>query len=127
MNTGTIRDFLVFAAVIFRSACVFASDQQLRERDWEQQYGVAIDLIKNHKYNDSEKFLVVSVKHAETFGEDDPRLVKSLRTLALAFAAQEKFADAEPHCTRTLAILERTRPASDPVTIRTMDATCLYL
>jgi tetratricopeptide (TPR) repeat protein len=55
-----------------------------------------------------------SVTDAERFGDQDARLARSLNNLAAAYAAQGKYADAEPLYQRSLAVLEQVHGPDHP-------------
>ena len=59
------------------------------------------------RYADAEKSLQATLKAAETFGPQDPRLATSLNNLAVLYKTQGKYAEAEQLYKQSLEIREK--------------------
>jgi len=76
---------------------------------WQQSYDAGRDAYERADYNRAQKMFATAVKEAERFGDQDPRLARSLNDLAAAYAVQGKYPEAEPLYQRSLAILKQVR------------------
>ena len=81
---------------------------------WQQIYDAGREAYERADYSRSQKMFAAAVKEAERFPDPDLRLARSLNNLAAAYAAQEKYAEAEPLYRRALAILEKVRGPDHP-------------
>ncbi|MHC4148316.1 MAG: tetratricopeptide repeat protein [Planctomycetota bacterium] len=78
-----------------------------QQADWERYRDAARAAIQQGNYAEAVKQVKAALSAAETFGPNDPRLAETLDTLAFLYAAQGKYAEAEPLYKRALAIREK--------------------
>ena len=81
---------------------------------WQQSYDAGRAAYERADYPRAQKMFAAAVTAAERFGDDDLRLARSLNNLAAAYAAQGKYAEAEPLYQRALAILEKVLGPDHP-------------
>ena len=81
---------------------------------WQQSYDAGREAYERADYNRAQKMFAAAAQEAERFPHQDLRLARSLNNLAGAYAAQGKYAEAEPLYQRSLAILEKVRGPDDP-------------
>jgi tetratricopeptide (TPR) repeat protein len=82
--------------------------------DWEEYNNSGMAALKQGRYADAEEAFLSALKEAEKFGPQDTRLVTSLNNLAVLYANQGKYAQAEPLHKRALAINEKTLGPEHP-------------
>ncbi len=85
-----------------------------QETAWDRYMAAARQAYEQGHYDEAEKQLLVALKEAENFGEQDPRLATSLNNLAGLYSAQGKYAEAEPLHQRALAIMEKALGPEHP-------------
>lgn len=93
------------------------------EAAWQKEITEGEESNQNSMFKDSEASLLRALSFAEKFGENDPRLERTLRALCLAYVGRNKFADAESIEKRLLKIYEKAGPGSEE---KTADA-CLEI
>ncbi len=81
---------------------------------WETYMAAATKAYQQGNYPEAEKQLAAAVKEAKGFGPQDPRLAKSLNSLAGFYQARGEYAEAEPLYKRALAIVERALGPEHP-------------
>ncbi len=93
--------FVVFSIILVSTqACT-------QETQWEKHMAAAAKAYQEGRYADAEKSLQTTLKAAETFGPQDPRLTTSLNNLAVLYKTQGKYAEAEQLYKRSLEIREK--------------------
>ena len=75
---------------------------------WEMSNAAGMQAYQQARYAKAEEAWLGALKEAESFGAQDPRLATSLNNLAVLYASQGKYAEAEPLHQRALAIREKT-------------------
>jgi len=85
-----------------------------QETQWEKHMTTAAKAYQQGRYTDAERAFQATVKEAEAFGPQDPRLATSLNNLAELYRLQGKYAEAEPLNKRALAIRKRTLGPAHP-------------
>jgi tetratricopeptide (TPR) repeat protein len=106
---------LVFLVVLTASGCA-ASRTSAADPDtvWQQSYDAGREAYERADYNRAQQMFAAAARQAERFPDQDLRLARSLNNLAGAYAAQGKYAEAEPLYQRSLAILEKVRGPDHP-------------
>src|SRR5688500_19868532 len=74
---------------------------------FEQKMQEANRMRQSGNYPEAERLYAESLRDAETYGEHDLRLAKSLNNLAVLYHLQGRYADAEPLYKRAYSIWER--------------------
>src|SRR5215831_19549447 len=75
-----------------------------RETLWPTDKAVGSDSVEQGRYEEAESRLRAAIAEAEKFGSLDPRLADSLNQLAILYATQRKFTQAEPLFQRSLGV-----------------------
>ena len=75
--------------------------------DWQSHITTGEQVCKKWHFADAVAPFTQALQEAEKFGPNDPRLVKSLSSLAGAYVSQGKYADAEPLYKRALSLSEK--------------------
>jgi len=78
-----------------------------RTRAWEDRFQAGVEALRREDLAGAERAFAQALNEAEGFPAGDVRLTVSLDNLAGVLRMEGKNADAEPLCTRTLAIKER--------------------
>jgi tetratricopeptide (TPR) repeat protein len=78
-----------------------------QEAVWKTYFTEAFKALQSGDFETSEKMFLSAAEQAKAFGEGDQRYYKSLDGLALAYAAQKKFAEAEQTYQKVLSIKEK--------------------
>jgi tetratricopeptide (TPR) repeat protein len=81
---------------------------------WQQAYDTGRQAYEHGNYPEAQKMFAAAVQEAEPFGDQDPRLARSLNDLAAAYAAQGKYTAAEPLYKRSLVMLEKAYGPDHP-------------
>ena len=81
---------------------------------WEMSNAAGGEAYKQGRYAEAEKAWLATLKEAESFRPQDPRLATSLNNLAALYYTQGKYAEAEPLYQRSLAILEKALGPAHP-------------
>ena len=81
---------------------------------WQMNNAAGEEAYKQGRYAEAEKTWLATLKEAESFGPQDPRLATSLNNLALLYLTQSKYAEAEPLLKRALAIWEKALGPEHP-------------
>ena len=81
---------------------------------WKKYMKAGVEAHQRGQYAKAEKQLLVALKEAEKFGEQDARLAMSLNNLAELYRTQGKYAAAESLCRRALAIREKALGPEHP-------------
>lgn len=84
------------------------------ERSWDQYRLSADRAFREGDYHGSETMWQAALKRSESFGEADPRLCMTLESLAEVLFKLARYGEAEPHCTRVLAVYEKMLGNSHP-------------
>ena len=63
---------------------------------WQMNNAAGEEAYKQGRYAEAEKTWLATLKEAESFGPQDPRLATSLNNLPLLYLTQSKYAEAEP-------------------------------
>src|SRR5437868_2579102 len=75
-------------------------------KKWEIYRASAEQAMQRGNFEDAENTWLSALEEAEDLGEDNPRLVLTLESLAEVFWRQRKFHQAAPICRRVLRIYE---------------------
>ena len=81
---------------------------------WQSYMDAALAAHVDGDYAEAQKPFEAAVKSAESFGPEDPRLATSHNGLAEVYRAQGRYAEAESHHKRALAIREKTLGENHP-------------
>ena len=81
---------------------------------WETFVAAGDEAYQRGDYAEAEKSWLAALKEAQNFRPEDPRLGASLNDLAMLYATQGKYAEAEPLYNRALAIAEEALGPEDP-------------
>ncbi|MEE8612593.1 MAG: tetratricopeptide repeat protein, partial [Nitrospirales bacterium] len=81
---------------------------------WDNHLNAGDGLFQQGRFDDAEKELKAAVQLAEQFGEEDPRLTKTLTKLAMVYDAQGQYDKAEPLLQRTVSLNEKALDPKDP-------------
>jgi len=101
---------------------VFVSIQACtQETQWEKHMTTAAKAYQQGRYTDAERSFQATVKEAEAFGPQDPRLATSLNNLAVLYHQQGKYAEAEPLNKRALAIRKRVLGPAHPAVANSLN------
>jgi tetratricopeptide (TPR) repeat protein len=76
---------------------------------WQADYDAGKAAYQQGDYTKAQKLFAAAVADAESGGDSDARLARSLNNLAAAYAAQGDYAKAEPLYRQALALLEKVR------------------
>jgi hypothetical protein len=107
--SGSIARISICAVTLFLSAGVASAQTPALDALLAR----ANELMTQGKYPEAADVAEKALGSAEqTLGENDPRLVKSLRTLALIYKVQGRYAEARMRYERALGILEKTAGAN---------------
>lgn len=90
------------AVLLALTSIVHAADAQ----QWKTYCDDAKKAANERRYPESDQLMSMALGIAESFGEADPRLVETLFLAAELQRARKKFAEAEPHLRRALAVRE---------------------
>ncbi len=83
----------------------------LRHKHWQRYMTAAKAALQQGRYNEAEAmFRSLAKKAEEDFGAEDPKVASAIRSLALVYSLQGKYAVAEPLLYRSLAIMEKADP-----------------
>ena len=93
----------VFLAVLW----LWPTTALAQVEQWQSHMDAATTAYQQGNYPEAEKQLVAALKEAERFGPQDPRLARTLSSLAEFYEIQGKYAEAEPLHKRALAIFEK--------------------
>jgi Tfp pilus assembly protein PilF len=108
------------AAVI---VCAFLSIQlpaMAQEVLWKNYFTQAIQALQSNDLETAERMLKAAAEQAQGFGESDPRYCQTYDALAIAYAAEKKFADAERTYQKVLSIKEKTQGGESPGVLLTL-------
>ena len=75
-----------------------------QETLWPTYKAAGSDAVQQGRYEEAESLLRAAIAQAEKFGSLDPRLADSLNQLAILYATQRKFTQAEPLFQRSLGV-----------------------
>ena len=81
---------------------------------WQKYYDAGKAAYQDERYTEAQRMFAAAVAEAETFGDQDERLGRSLNNLAAAYTVQGRYNEAEPLYRRSLAILEKSRGPTHP-------------
>ena len=81
---------------------------------WEMSNAAGMQAYQQVRYAKAEEAWLGALKEAESFGPQDPRLATSLNNLAVLYASQGKYPEAEPLHQRALAIREKALGPEHP-------------
>ncbi|HZT34537.1 MAG TPA: tetratricopeptide repeat protein [Nitrososphaera sp.] len=81
---------------------------------WEENVQAGEAAIKNHHVHKAEQALLLALKEAEAFGDDDVRLARTLDDLGKVFNHERRNKEAELYFKRSLAIREKKQGADHP-------------
>jgi len=81
---------------------------------WQDHQKSGKSAFTQGNYAEAERSWSLALSDAENFGENDPRLVRSLLDLATLYQAQSKYSEAEPLFKRALAITETVAGHDNP-------------
>ena len=84
-----------------------AASAEAQNSLWETYNDSGEQAFEAGEYAKAQKLFESALKEAEGFGPSDPRLATSLNNLALLYATQGKYDQAEPLYKRSLAIREK--------------------
>ena len=101
-------------AWLLLGALCLASCTVAQDTAWEKYMDAAKAAFDRGEYPEAEKQLLIALNEAEKFKEQDPRLAISLNALGMVYDAQGKYAKAEPHYRRALAIREKALGPDHP-------------
>ena len=74
---------------------------------WETYIDAGVEAHQRGHYAKAEKLFLATLKEAEKFGPEDPRLATSLNVLATLYRDQGKYGEVEPLYRRALAIRDQ--------------------
>ncbi len=81
---------------------------------WQTYMQATSRAYAHGQYPAAEKWLLAALREAEKFGEQDPRLARTLNALGEVYRTQGKYAEAEPLYRRALAIWEKALGPEHP-------------
>ena len=85
-----------------------------RPTPWETHIQASRQAYANGSYSDAESTLLLALGEAEAFGSNDLRLAVTVDALARVYETQNRYAEAEPHYRRALAIREQVLGPAHP-------------
>ena len=101
--------FLGFATLLFAPFRVSAG-----EAEWQAHMKLGMAAYQRGDFRSAAASYAVALKEAEAFGEIDQRLTITINYLALVYAQQGRYAEAEPLYRRTLSINEKALGPDHP-------------
>jgi|GEM_PF-645840 len=107
-----IRAFALIVAVI--GSLLYLKTDFLPTQNWEHHYDSGWTAFGEKNYAEAEKQFRDTLKLAEKFPQDDPRLRLTLNSLAETYRSQAKYREAEPFYKRILAMDEKALGPEDP-------------
>ena len=81
---------------------------------WQTYMQATSRAYAHGQYPAAEKWLLAALREAEKFGEQDPRLARTLNALGEVYRTQGKYAEAEPLYLRAIAIAEKALGPEHP-------------
>ena len=96
----------LIAALVGLLACAQPHGAAAQEAQWALRMADATAALKRRDYADAEAELTKALAIAESFGDRDPRLARTLHNLGYIFRAQGRLANAEPMYLRALGLQE---------------------
>src|SRR2546428_6272353 len=93
----------------------------IREGRWQVYQDDGTKALEQRRYGEAEKQWKKSLAIAEGFGAQDPRLGTSLNSLGRLYAAQGRYAEAEPLYAKALAVWESTWGPEHPAVAKALD------
>lgn len=75
-----------------------------QEASWQTSKAAGTAAAQQGRYEEAERLFRAAIEQAEQFGSLDPRLADSLNQLAIFYATQHKFSQAEPLFQRSLGV-----------------------
>jgi len=103
--------------------CLFLGDARAvaQEGTWERHLTIASIANRQCRHADALEHAQAALKLAESFGPDDPRLARTLDSLAEVYQDQGHYAETEPLLKRALPIYEKAYGPEDPHVVKTLD------
>jgi hypothetical protein len=71
-----------------------------QDKDWERNIALGKQACACHRFAEATKLLELSLQESESFGDKNPRLMESLKSLAKAYMGLGREADAARLCRR---------------------------
>ncbi len=102
----------IFVAVV--GSILYAKTAFFPDWGWEEHYQAGWTAHEKGEHGRVEAHFLNALKEAETFSEDDPRLHRSLDTLARYYQSEKKYAEAERFIQRVLALDEKILGPTHP-------------
>jgi tetratricopeptide (TPR) repeat protein len=102
-NSIARRLFSWWWVLLFCVLC-FPSQADGQETLWQTYKAAANAAAEQGRYEEAENLLGAAIEQAERLGSLDPRVADSLNQLAILYASQHKFTQAEPLFQRSLGI-----------------------
>jgi tetratricopeptide (TPR) repeat protein len=102
-NPLASRVFIWGCLLLFSVLC-FPAQGHGQETLWQNYRAAGNAAALQGRYEDAENLFRAAIEQAERFGSLDPRLADSLNQLAILYATQQKFAQAEPLFQRSLGV-----------------------
>lgn len=97
------RAFIWWCLLVL-SSLVFPAQGHGQETLWQRYKAAGNAAAQQGRYEEAERLFRAAIEQAEQFGTLDPRLAESLNELAILYATQHKFAQAEPLFQRSLGV-----------------------
>src|SRR5574337_1170216 len=96
---------IVISSSLLVSSCLcFSAPGYGQETLWQRYKAAGSEAAQQGRYEEAERLLRAGLDQAGQFGSLDPRLADSLNQLAVLYATQHQYAQAEPLFQRSLGV-----------------------
>lgn len=100
--------FMALALSLGAPDSAIAQQEMAPRTKFDDYSDMGIAAFKRGREQEAETYLRSALQLAESFPQNDPRLIKTLRNLAMVLASEEKFAEAEQVQRREIELKEKT-------------------
>ncbi len=94
--------------------------------EWQKHEQDGYQAFYEGRYAEAEEHFKAALKEAEKSEPEDPLVARSLKNLALLYAVQRKYAEAEPLLKRSLAIWEKAQGPDGPNVASSLDSLAAF-